>query len=125
MSKTIALRTELQKILKNVTANVEYEEANDSTPYPYVVYELTEVMHDYGKTLFELEINVFDYGMISRNVDALADSIQDTLHKYYFINEEIQFTSYKDNRNIVQEEDKQIRRRRLLFEIQLHELKGE
>ena len=107
MSKTIALRTELQRVLKTLTNNVEYEQAGDSTPYPYVVFELMELRHDYSKTLFELEINVFDYGMISRNVDALADSIQDTLHKYYFINEEIQFTSYKDNRNIVQEEDKQ------------------
>lgn len=125
MSKTIALRTELQKILKNVTANVEYEEANDSTPYPYVVYELTEVMHDYGKTLFELEVNVMDYSPKSRVVDALADNIQDALHKKYYIGNGIQFVSYKDRRNIVREEDKQVKRRRLLFEVHLHELKGE
>lgn len=125
MSKTIALRTELQEILKNVTANVEYEEANDSTPYPYVVYELTEVMHDYGKTLFELEVNVMDYSPKSRVVDALADNIQDALHKKYYIRKGIQFVSYKDRRNIVREEDKQVKRRRLLFEVHLHELKGE
>jgi hypothetical protein len=58
-------------------------------------------------------------------VDDISDDIQARLHRYTFIDNVIQFTSYKGIRQPVTEEDKEINRRRMLFEIQLHELKGE
>lgn len=125
VSKTIALRTELQRLLKTLTANVYYEEAPSPPPYPYMVYELSEFSSDYGKTLMEIEVNILDYGASSSSVEVLADSLQDALHGYTFINTEIQLRLYKGMRQRVVEEDKQIIRRRLLFEIHLHELKGE
>lgn len=125
MSKTIALRTELQRLFKTLTSNVHYDIAPDTAPYPYLVYELSELTFDYGKTLIELEVNILDYGSSSSAVEILADTLQETLNKYYFINDEIQFTIYKASRNKIEEEDKKIIRRRLTFEIQLHELKGE
>lgn len=125
VSKTIALRTELQRLLKTLTTNVYYEEAPSPPPYPYMVYELSELVSDYGKTLMEVEINILDYGASSSSIEVLADSLQDTLDKYTFINTEVQFRLYKGLRQRVVEEDKQIIRRRLLFEIHLHELKGE
>ena len=125
MSKTIALRTELQRLFKTLTSNVYYDIALDTAPYPYLVYELSELTFDYGKTLIELEVNIFDYGSSSSAVEILADTLQETLNKYYFINDKIQFTVYKASKNKIEEEDKNIIRRRLTFEIQLHELKGE
>jgi len=125
MSKTTELRTQLQTILKTVADRVHYEEAPDTSPYPYVVYELDELVHENGLTILQLEVNALDYGSNSSVVEILADSIQDTLHKCYFINDKIQFSIYRGNRNIIKEEDKKIIRRRMIFEIQLHELKGE
>lgn len=123
--KTWALRTELQRVLKTLTTNVYYEGNQDSNIYPRIVFELNEVSSEYGMTLYQLEINVFDYGTSTKNTENLADTIQSELHKYYFINNEIQFTAYKGLRQSVIEDDKQIIRRRLLFELHLHELKGE
>ena len=125
MSKSIALRTALQTILITKASNVYYEEAPDTHPYPYVVYELSELSHDSGRTLIQLEVNVIDHGDSTSVAEALADDIQDALHKLYYIDTSIQFSSYKNQRNTVKEDDKQIIRRRLLFEIHLHELKGE
>lgn len=125
MSKSIALRTALQTILKAKASNVYYEEAPDTHPYPYVVYELSELSHDSGRTLIQLEVNVIDHGDSTSVAESLADDIQDALHKLYYIDTSIQFSSYKNQRNTVKEDDKQIIRRRLLFEIHLHELKGE
>lgn len=125
MSKTVALRTELQRLFKTLTPNVYYEEAPDTAVYPYLVYELSEVLFNHGKTTYQLEVNILDYGNSSLAVEILADSVQDALNKYYFINVEIQFITYKGLRQTIKEEDKQIIRRRLLFEIQLHQLKGE
>lgn len=125
MSKSIALRTALQTILKTKASNVYYEEAPDTHPYPYVVYELSELSHDSGRTLIQLEVNVIDHGDSTSVAEELADDIQDALHKLYYIDTSIQFSSYKNQRNTVKEDDKQIIRRRLLFETHLHELKGE
>lgn len=123
--KTWALRVELQRLLKTLTANVYYEGNQDPAVYPRLVFELNEVSYDSGKTLFQLEVNIIDYGTSTRTVEDLADTVQSTLNKYYFINSEIQFRAYKGLRQKVEEDDKLIIRRRLLFEIHLHELKGE
>lgn len=124
MSKTIELRKQLTKIFKTVIDEVHYEVVPDTSPYPYLSFELDEIRNVSGKSFIIAEVNILDRGK-SRLVEEIADNLQNTLHKYYFINNKIQFTSYKLVRNIVQEEDKKIRRRRLTFEIQLHELKEE
>lgn len=123
--KTWALRVELQRLLKTLTTNVYYEGNQDPAVYPRLVFELNEVSYDSGKTLFQLEVNIIDYGTSTRTVEDLADTVQNALNKYYFINSEIQFSVYRGLRQKVKEDDKKIIRRRLLFEIHLHELKGE
>ncbi len=125
MSKTWTLRLELQRLFETLTTKVYYEGTQEPGKYLYLVFELNEVSYADGKTLMQLEVNIFDYGTNKRVVDDLADMIQEILNKYYFINNEIQFVVYKGLRQKVEENDKEIIRRRLLFEIQLHELKGE
>ena len=123
--KTWTLRVELQRLFKTLTTNVYYEGNQDPAVYPRLVFELSEVSYDSGKTLYQLEINIIDYGTSTRVVEDLADNVQSTLNKYYFINDEIQFAVYRGLRQKVEEDDKLIIRRRLLFEIQLHEMRGE
>ena len=125
MSKTLELRKQLQIIFKTITDNIHYEIAPDTSPYPYLVYELSELTYNYGKAVMQLEVNILDYGTSTSVVETLSDTLQDKLNKYHFINDKIQFNIYRLNKITVQEEDKKIRRRRLTFEIQLHELKGE
>lgn len=125
MSKTLELKKQLQTIFKSLTANVHYEIAPDSSLYPYLVYELSELTYSYGKAVMQLEVNLLDYGTSTSVIETLADSLQDKLEKYYFINDKIQFRVYRRGRITVQEEDKKIRRRRLTFEIQLYESKEE
>ncbi len=123
--RTWTLRTELQRLFKTLTTNVYYEGNQDPAVYPRLVFDLSEVTYDSGKTLYQLEINIIDYGTSTKAIEELTDTVQSTLNKYYFINDEIQFAVYRGLRQKVEEDDKQIIRRRLLFEIQLHELKGE
>lgn len=125
MSKTIALRKELTRIFKTVIDEVHYEYVDDAVPYPYLSYELDEIRNEDGKSWIIVEVNILNYGTTTTELELIADTLQRLLHKYHFINDKIQFTSYKLVRNIIKEEDKKIRRRRLTFEIQLHELKGE
>ena len=123
--RTWTRRTELHRLFKTLTTNVYYEGNQDPAVYPRLVFDLSEVTYDSGKTLYQLEINIIDYGTSTKIVENLADTVQSTLNKYYFINDEIQFAVYRGLRQKVEEDDKQIIRRRLLFEIQLHEMRGE
>jgi len=125
VSKTLSLRTELQTLFKTMTSNVYYEEADPDAAYPYLVFELSELTSNFGKTVMQLEVNILDYGQDSSIVETLADTVQERLNKYFCINGIIEFTVYKGLRQTIKEEDKKIIRRRLLFEVQLHELKGE
>lgn len=125
MSKTKALRREIQRYLKTVTPNVYYEKADESGKYPHIVFELSELSHNDGKTILQLETNVIGYGSDTGQIEDIADGVQTIFHNYHFINDEIQFSTYKNRRETVKEEDKKIIRRRILFEVHLHELKGE
>jgi len=125
VSKTIALRAELKRVLKTLTGHVYGEKAPEKAPYPHAVFELSEVLSSDGKTIFQFEVNIIDYGLSETAAETLSDTIQEAFNKYSFINAEIQFTSYKGLRQTIKEDDHRIIRRRLLFEIQLHELKGE
>lgn len=121
----IELRKQLQILFKTITTNVHYEIAPDTSPYPYLVYELSQLTYNYGKAVLQLEVNILDYGTSTTVVETLSNTLQDKLNKYYFINDKIQFSVYRRTRNTIQEEDKKIIRRRLTFEIQMHELKEE
>ena len=124
MSKTESLRAALQSLLKTISTTVSYESVPIKT-YPYLVFELEEVGKFDGKVQYQLEINAVDCGTDSSDVEELSDAVQELLHKYYHLDENIQFSSYQGIRHSVKEDDPKIIRRRMLFEVQLHELKGE
>ena len=125
MNKTESLKTEVKKLLKTQTDRVSYGTGPKKKIYPYVVFELSELGFSDGKTTYQLEVNAVDSGDDTQPIDDLSDNIQKKLHKECFINEDIQFTAYRGARQPVTEDNPDIIRRRMLFEIHLHELKGE
>lgn len=124
-NKTYELRKALTATLKTVATNVYYEQAPDNATYPYLVFDLTDIYHQDGKTLMELEVNVLDYGTNTASAELIADTLQETLHRADYINSFLQYRLYRGLRQKVEEEDKQLIRRRLTFELHLHQLKGE
>lgn len=115
VSKMIHLRTVLQSELEKTHKNAYYEEAPEDTTYPYMVYELESIQDN-----FTLEINVYDKGTSTGNVEMLADAIEAHFKRFIWRDKEQIFTTYKNTRNNVQEEDKTIKRRRLLFDVYYH-----
>lgn len=125
MGKTELLKIELKKTLKGKADRVSYETGPKNKAYPYLVFETSELSSSDGKTVYQLEVNIFDSGNETGTIDELADTIQTALHNKFFIDGLIQFVIYKGPRQSPKEDNKDILRRRLLFEVQLHELKGE
>lgn len=125
MGKTELLKVELKKILKGKAERVSYETGPKNKVYPYVVFETSELSSSDGKTIYQLEVNAYDFENKTSAIDDLADDIQTALHNKFIINGMIEFVAYKGARQSPKEDNKDILRRRLLFEVQLHELKGE
>ena len=118
---TSTLVKELLKLLKEVHTNSFYIAATKSDVYPHIVFELSEIQKEDAKTILELEVNLMGYGLANNSqIDTYADSVESKLDFFYYNDNKIQFASYYSGRNIVREEDKNIIRRRLTFEIHLH-----
>jgi hypothetical protein len=129
MSRTKALSDALIEMIKARCPNAYYEEGvqvgMEKKKYPFVTLELEDVGYTDGSTKYVLELNVIDYGKIKSIAEQLADKIQDDLDHITYIDENIQFRSYKDGRKTIKEDDKQVIRKRLMFEIIMYDLKGE
>ena len=120
-SKTVALRTAVQAKLKTLCDRVYYEHAEQNADFPYLVFSAEEVQRDYGTISCDLEINAVDYGRDTATCETLADNVQASLDKWRYLDDDVQFSTYCDRRNNVQEEDKKIIRRRIIFEVRMHE----
>lgn len=128
LSKTIALRTEIQKILTAcVTVNgtqtekVYFQQAEKERPCKYLVYTFDTVLREDEREMLELEVNVMDYGTDTSAAETLADAIQAAFDKNVVITDDIAVYFYIDRRNNPVEEDRNIIRRRLTFTTYLYE----
>lgn len=113
-SNTNELRKRIKSVLENY-AKSYYQEAPSKHKYPYIVFELSEISTIIGKTVHKLEINCISTNNVE--VENIADKVQDVLDEYNFSNDKISFYTYRGPRNTVYEEDKSIKRRRLVFEL--------
>lgn len=116
MGKTKDLKTKIKDVLKLSCGKVYDEMAPEKASFPYVVFSI-ESIRAYDRENYQLEVNCYDYGTDPAAVDDLADNIENTLKAYTYINEIMQFRTFLNTRNSIQEEDKKIRRKRLLFDL--------
>lgn len=124
MNKTLALRTEVVNLLTAVMpqdSGIYYQQAQKEHPKVYAVYLLTQVLVEDDRNAYELEINVMDYGTDTSTIEDLADQIQKQFNKKVVITNDIGVYFYTDHRNTVEEEDRNILRRRLTFSAYLYE----
>ncbi len=122
--KTIALRTAVYDLLTGAMpegSKVYFQQGRDDHPQIYAVYTLDLIDNTDDRLLYELEVNVMDYGTDTSTIEDLADDIQAAFHKKVVINDDIGVYFYSDRRNAVEEEDRNILRRRLTFSTYLYE----
>ena len=124
MKKTLALRTAVVTQMATVMpegSQTYYQTAQKEHPKIYAVYTLSLIDNTDERDLYELEINVMDYGTDTSTLEDLADSIEKAFNKTVVINNDIGIYFYADRRNVVEEEDRNIMRRRLTFSTYLYE----
>lgn len=116
ISRTEELKKFITRELKTICPNVCYQGANDDTPFPYMVYDFSHRKQEVGYLYF-LEINIWDKSISTKEIEALADTLEELLDDTIF--DEDTFTASIDlnTRNSVEDSDKSLKRRRLLFDL--------
>lgn len=118
--ETNNLRALVRTKLLARTSRVYYGVAPSSAEYPYTVFELKELSFDDGLSLQELEVGLVDYGTDKEPIENLADGIQADLDHFQDLTDDFEISIYKERRQPLYEDDKQIIRRRLTFQVRLY-----
>lgn len=118
VSKTIELRKDIKNILSQAHDRVFYRRAKEKDAYPYIVYSIKDV---YGAKVLDIDFWDKDINDSTRNIETLADKVEELLDKYTLTNEYHSITLYSnEDRKWIDDEDKTIQRINESFEIRYY-----
>lgn len=116
---TKTIRTQIRTLLLLTGCTEIYSSRRTNTDtYPYITFDITEFSDMYGTTKGQVEVNCVGRGK-SADMDDLADEVQSLLHNYQYFDSTVSFRLYKNARTTIEEEDKNIVRRRILFDLHI------
>lgn len=121
MAKVIDIRTEIQRVLKTVHSRVYFENAKDTTVYPYIVADLPNSV-DFGDLEnFVFDVDFWDDAQDTTVLETLCNNIDAVLHKQKFvIGDSVSFVIYRDNRINVKDEDERIRHKTYTYQLRAY-----
>ena len=124
--RTNDLKRLVQNKLKTVTAKVYHELADDNAVYPHIVFNFRRIdLGDLSRQDYILEVDVWDKlsgtNKSTQTIDNLADSVEKLLQAENLPQDYILPTFYLIDRQNVLDEDKQIRHRKIQFQVQNYE----
>lgn len=118
-TKTNALKKLIQTKLKTLTTDVYFETAADNALYPHIVFSFRTInLDDLSRQDYMLDVDVWDKGKNTVNVDQLADQVEALLHCQNLPQATILPTFYLVDRKAIIDEDKQIKHRLVRFQVQ-------
>nr|DAY60581.1 MAG TPA: Protein of unknown function (DUF3168) [Caudoviricetes sp.] len=115
MGKHKELRKSILELLHEVSPRVSFQKAKN-TQYPYVIFDLERINIE-EKSVYQLEINIYDNGDSTAVIEDLADDIEELLNRTVLNNEYHTINFYINKRNNLIEEDKDKKRIRLLIDL--------
>ena len=126
----IKLKTDIQTFLKTLCDRVYYERAEDTTAYPYVVFNLVDSRENEGnREDIDLEVDVWDDEQDTTVLETLVGDIDgdgDVLNasglhrKLFYTSGQISAKCYRDRRLAIIDEEPRLRRRQLKYYIQTY-----
>lgn len=122
-TRTEALKKYITKTLKEHCNNVFYQSAIDTSLFPYIVYEIDYIKNE-NLYNYSLTINIWDKSNKTKEVEKLADDLEQLLDKEYFTDNIQSLTIDLNSRNNLEDEDKSLKHIVLLFDLQYYYQKG-
>lgn len=117
MTKTLELKGIVYTLLKGSTGEAYYENANKDANYPYKVFTFDNIdLGDLNRDNIILIVDV--WGKDIKQVDEIADTIEETLNCANVPQGNSYPTFYRISRTTVPDEDKSIKHKQLKFQIQ-------
>lgn len=119
ITRTNDLKKLIQTKLKTLTTNVFFEQATDNALFPHIVFGFREIdLGDLSRQDYVLEVDVWDKGKSTVQVDELSDKVEDLLQAQNLPQTHILPTFYKIDRKSIIDSDKDIKHRLIRFQIQ-------
>ena len=119
VTRTNDLKKLIEEKLKTLTTNVYYEQARDNALYPHIVFSFNEIgLGDLSRQDYTLDVDVWDKGTSTYNVEELSDKVEDLLHTQNLPQTNILPTFYKIDRKSIRDTNKDIKHRLIRFQIQ-------
>lgn len=121
MGKTKAVRCFVAEYLDKTDGETYHRRASPDAFYPYKVYELKRVnLDDTAMDVYDLEVNIWDRNINPSRAEALADDVEEMFRYENLPQETILPTIWRESRQWIEDDDKQIQRIQLHFTIQLY-----
>lgn len=118
-TRTNDLKKLVQTKLKTIATNVFFEQATDNALYPHAVFNFKTIdLGDLWRQDYILEVDVWDKGTSTTQVDELSDKIEDLLQLQNLPQTKILPTFFKIDRKTIIDSDKSIKHRLIRFQIQ-------
>lgn len=117
--KTEDLKTFIVRELKKACPNVAYQKATDKTPFPYIIFDFEDKKQELGHMVF-IELNIYDKSRSTKDIETIADNIESILDDTFFNEQSFSISIDLNTRNNVEETDKSIQRRRMLFDSEVY-----
>ena len=119
VTRTNDLKKLIETKLKTLTTNVYYDQARDNALYPHIVFSFNNInLGDISRQDYILEVDVWDKGTSTYNVEELSDKVEDLLHTQNLPQDHVLPTFYKIDRKSILDPNKNIKHRQIRFQIQ-------
>lgn len=111
------LRTALNSLLRLHHPRVYYQNAPNTAKFPYIVYNLPNSFDNEQQEVFNLDVDVWAMGSDTTEIETLSGSLWKDLNGHHHIDANIQFTTYRASRLTLEDDNPDIKRRKLIFEL--------
>jgi len=117
----INLRKQITGVLQTVTSDVYYQTAPETADFPYIVYDLTSV-NLYGEyNTAMLDVDIWDYGDNSYQVETLLAVLRNALKGKTIHTDDFSAALYGETVLSLSDPDPKTRRRRASYQINIFE----